>query len=286
MKNSNLFEEPRLIKIDENEWEFVFPKHYDDDEIFNLFENGFETLDIDDLKSEHYFKKIIEKCPYHIDAFNHLSVAYKNQDKNLEALLATEKAYNTGMHCFPKEFNFKKDKIEWSNLDNRPFLRACIGIALQYYDNKELEKTINVLSDMLKFNQNDHQGVRYLLLEIYFKINKLSDIDKLLKKYKDDFSIEFTFGTVSFSILNDDISKADKLLGKAIETNQFFIEEVNKKRHIKPKSSEIQGVVYTDYGIPCNSIREAFNYWEKNKELYSNPKILAYFSTKTTTNNK
>jgi len=280
MKSFNLSEEPRLIKIDENEWEFLFPKHYDDDVNFNLFENGLDTLDVDDLKSEHYFKKIIEKCPYHIDAFNHLSVAYKNQDKNLEALLATEKAYNIGKHCFPKEFNFKKDKIEWSNLDNRPFLRACIGIALEFYEKNELEKTINVLFDMLKFNQNDNQGVRYLLLEIYFKMNKLSEIDKLLKKYKDDFSIEFTFGAVSYSILNDDISKADKLLKKAIKTNQFFIEEVNKKRHVKPKPSQIQGVVYIDYGIPSNSIQEAFDYREKNKELYSNPKILAYFSSK------
>ena len=201
-------------------------------------------------------------------------------DINLEALLATEKAYDIGKHCFPKEFNFKKDKIEWSNLDNRPFLRACIGIALEYYEKNELEKTINVLSDMLKFNQNDNQGVRYLLLEIYFKMNKLSEIDKLLKKYKDDFSIEFTFGAVSYSILNDDISKADKLLKKAIKTNQFFIEEVNKKRHVKPKPSQIQGVVYIDYGIPSNSIQEAFDYREKNKELYSNPKILAYFSSK------
>ena len=62
MKSFNLSEEPRLIKIDENEWEFLFPKHYDDDVNFNLFENGLDTLDVDDLKSEHYFKKKKKKC--------------------------------------------------------------------------------------------------------------------------------------------------------------------------------------------------------------------------------
>lgn len=234
MTNLNLSKKPSLIKIDESEWKFVFPQNYDNEIIFDLFEEGLDTLDVDDFQSEHFFKKIIEKCPYHIDAFNHLSVAFKNQNKNLEALLVTEKAYKIGIDCFPKEFNFKKDKIEWSILDNRPFLRACIGIALEYYEKNELEKTINALTDILRFNENDNQGIRYLLLEIYFKLSRYREIDKLLKKYKDDFSIEFTFGAVCMAILKDDFIKANRLLQKAIKTNHFFIDEVNKTKHIKP----------------------------------------------------
>ena len=101
-----------------------------------------------------------------------------------------------------------------------------------------------------------------------------------LKSSQQRFYVNVKSAVNGAKVSKDDISKADKLLKKAIKTNQFFIEEVNKKRHVKPKPSQIQGVVYIDYGIPSNSIQEAFDYREKNKELYSNPKILAYFSSK------
>lgn len=49
----------------------------------NEFWEGVELLGHDDLAAEQIFKSVIKKDPYHIDAYNHLSLAFKNQKKDV-----------------------------------------------------------------------------------------------------------------------------------------------------------------------------------------------------------
>jgi len=73
---------------------------------------------------------------------------------------------------------------------------------------------------------------------------------------------------------------ADKLLQKAINTNRYFVTEASKSRHIKPPPHRIPGEPFFDAGIPIGSIQQAYEYWFRNRELYSNKKVIAYFKTK------
>ncbi len=180
----------------------------------------------------------------------------------------------------PKEFFKKKSKIIWSWVGNRPFLRACQIYGMECVIHKDYEKAIQLFNENLNWNEEDHQGIRYLLLETYFKIKDYKKADKLIKNYSGEHSIEFSFGAVIITILNDNIRLADKLLQKAINTNKYFVKEASKNRHIKPPPHRIPEEPFFDAGIPIGSIQQAYEYWLRNRELYNTKKVIAYFKTK------
>jgi hypothetical protein len=273
-------ERPIIKRFNDTDWEFINPESYDNEIVADEFWKAVEILDYDDQRAEDVFKKLIEKHPFYIDAYVHLSFAFRNQKKTFESLLTAEKAYTISRECLPKEFNSKKHKIIWSWLENRPFLRAYLNYALESIEHKNYEIAISVLKDILNFNENDNQGIRYTLLETYLKLKNFDEAKKIIKKYKDDFSIEFKFGEVALAVLDGNTKKADILLKEAIQTNKFFIDEIKKEKHIKPAPHRIPGEPFFDAGIPIGSVQQAYEYWSRNKDLYKSKKIIEYFKYK------
>lgn len=272
-------EKPIVQKYNENNWEFIFPPSIDNEKLSDEFWNAVAYLDNNDLVAEKILKRLIAKHPYYIDAYNHLSIAFRNQGKEFESLLTAEKSFNLGISCLPKSFNLKKDKLIWPNIDNRPFLRACQSFGLECQYHKKYSEAIEVYKLNLKLNEEDHQGIRYLLLETFFATKDYKEAQRLLKKYAYDFSIEFKFGAVAISILNDNFKQANKHLVEAIQTNNFFINEVIKDKHVKPLPYRIPGEPNFDAGLTLGSIQQAFDYWKRNESLYKNKKIVSYFKT-------
>lgn len=270
-------EKPIVRPYSENEWEFIYPPSIDNESVQNEYWNAVELLDYQDKVAEKTFKKLISKSPYFIDAYNHLSIAYRNQKMTFESLMTAEKSYNIGKECLPKEFKPKKHKLIWACLDNRPFLRACqiYGLECQYHERFEIAK--NIYRENLSLNENDNQGIRYLLLEVYFANNEIKEARKLIEKYPDDFSVEFKFGDVVIEVLDGNLEQADKKLKEAIQTNKHFVDEIIKDKHIQPPPHRIPGEPNFDAGIPVGSIQEAYEHWKRNKKLYSNKKIKEYF---------
>jgi tetratricopeptide (TPR) repeat protein len=277
---TNKIDKPIVQQYFENDWEFIYPPSIDNEKVSDEFWHAVELLDNDDQMAEEIFKKLIVKYPYYIDAYNHLSIAFRNQGKEFESLLTAEKSFNLGKSCLPKSFNLKKDKLIWSNLDNRPFLRACqiFGLECQYH--KKYSEAIEIYKLNLTLNENDNQGIRYLLLETFFATKDYKQAQQLLNQYPDDFSIEFKFGLVALGILQDDYEQADKNLEEAIQINKFFIEEVIKDKHLKPPPFRLPFEPNFDAGIPIGSIQQAFDHWKRNEQLYKISKIIDYFKNR------
>lgn len=76
-------------KYYENDWEFIYPPSIDNKKVSDEFWHTVELLDNDDQMAEKIFKKLIVKHPYYIDAYNHLSIAFRNQGKEFESLLTS-----------------------------------------------------------------------------------------------------------------------------------------------------------------------------------------------------
>jgi len=276
---SNTSEKPIVQKQYGNTWEFVYPLSIIDERVSDEFWEAVEFLDDSDLIAEKMLKKLVLEHPYYIDAYVHLSIAYRSQEKTFESLLTAEKAFNVGIGCLPKAFNLKKDQLIWPMSDNRPFLRACQnwGVELQYHT--KYSEAVEIYRLNLALNPEDHQGIRYLLLETLFALKDYKQAEDLLNQYPDDFTIEFKFGIVAVHILNDNLKLADQHLEEAVQTNTFFIDEVTRTKHVKPLPYRIPGEPNFDAGIPTRSVQEAYGYWERNKELYHNKKIISYFKT-------
>jgi len=275
MKVSNI--RPTVKCYNENEWEFVYPNSIDNEKTYNEFWEGVELLDYDDTKAEKIFKGLIAKHPFYIDAYNHLSISFRNQNKTFESLLTAEKSYNIGKQCFPNEFNPKTDKLIWSILENRPFLRACQTYGLECQAHKDYSTAIEIFNENLLLNDNDNQGIRYLLLEIYFVKKDLQATREIIEKFKDDYSIEFMFGAVSLEIMENNFDKADNILKEAVKINKFFIAEIIKDKHQAPPPFRLPGEPNYNAGIPIGSIQQAYDYWLRNKELYKTKKIQDYY---------
>jgi tetratricopeptide (TPR) repeat protein len=273
------FEKPIVQKQYGNTWEFVYPPSITDERVSDDFWEAAEFLDGSDLIAEELLKKLILEHPHYIDAYVHLSIAYRNQGKTFESLLTAEKAFNLGIECLPKAFNLKKDHLIWPLSRNRPFLRACQNWGLELQNHEKYSQAVEIYKLNLAFNPEDHQGIRYLLLEIFFAIKDYKKAEELLHQYPDDFTIEFKFGIVAVHILNNDLKLAEQHLAEAVQSNSFFIDEVIKTKHIKPLAYRIPGEPTFDAGIPAGSVQEAYSYWESNKNLYQNKKIISYFKT-------
>lgn len=271
---------PIVKKYSDNEWEFIYPPSMDNEKVVNLFWEGVDFLNYDNKESEKIFKQIISKYPYHIDAYNHLSMAFRNQKKTFESLLTAEKSYKIGKECFPKEFSITKDKLIWGCHENRPFLRACqcFGLENQYHNN--FETAIALYKENLTLNEDDNQGIRYLLLETLLSKKDYRSAKELLKKYSDDYSIEFKFGIVSLEVLDANYAQADALLQEAISTNQYFLTEVTKSKHIKPEPFRLPDELSFNIGIPIDSVQQAYDYWKRNKTFYKEKKLIEYYKTK------
>lgn len=270
-------QKPILNNFHENEWEFIFPPSIDNEQIYNEYWEGVELLEYDDFAAEQIFKKIIKQHPYHIDAYNHLSLAFKNQKKTFESFLTAEKAYMLGKSCLPKEFK-PKHKLRWSTLDNRPFLRSCQILGLEYQDRKQFKEAMQLYSEILGYNNEDHQGVRYLLLECLFALKDYINANKLLKKHKDDWGIDFVYGRLLLAIINDEKNKMESLLSDAVKCNKFVPQEISKSKHTAPPPFRIPGEPYFDAGIPIGSIQEAYEYWKRNKSILNDKRIKSFFA--------
>ena len=126
---------PHLIN-DMDHWIFSYPEEME--EAFDEFWEAFDFLDHDEAECQKRFKKIIKKYPEaYIDAYNYMSISSRNQGKTHESLHYALTAYLLGKSCFPPEFKQGEDQILWGHIENRPFLRSCQIMGLEYEYRKD-----------------------------------------------------------------------------------------------------------------------------------------------------
>ena len=261
----------QLKEFFDNEWEFVFPTKVH--QVADDFWDAVELIECDAKSAEKELKKIITKIPYHIDAYNHLSIVFNNQKKYFESLISAEKAYNLGKECFPSNFDFENGKIQWIGLNNRPFLRSCQILGLEYQRIKEYNKAINLYEEAIKYNPNDNQGLRSLALECHFLKNDIEKVKILLNNFSDDYSIEFLVAKVIVYILDDKNDLAIENLKEIKNQNKSIIGVIKKE---KPKSYEND--FSSDFGIAVGSLQEAENYYKRNSSIFKIKKVIDFFN--------
>jgi tetratricopeptide (TPR) repeat protein len=262
----------KVVNFHESDWEFVFPPSIDNEGTYNEYYEGVELLGYNDEAAEQIFKRIIKKHPYHIDAYNHLSLAFKNQKKTFESLLTAEKAYMLGKLCLPKEFKQSKHKLSWGNLNNRPFLRSCQILGLEYQDRKQYREAIYYYTEILDYNEGDNQGARYLLLQCLFALKDYEAASTFLKKHKEDWGIDFVYGKLLLAIINNKNATLKALLADALKRNKFVPEEIVKSKHVAPISFRIAD------GFTLGSEQEAYEYWRSNKTILSDKRIKTFLA--------
>lgn len=254
-------------------WQFFYHEEIEEESVVEKFYHGVDLLDIAPDHAELIFKELIKTFPYYINAYAHLSLAFKNQEKFFESLITAEKGYQIGKNLFPKKFKLGKDTLEWSVFSNRPFLRATLVYAMELGRENQILKSIELCEEILLLNKNDHQGTRDYLLSILAD-NKLYDqaID-LIKRYPEEPSINFRYVELGLGIIKNwkqDVLKG--LLDRAIKANEHLPSILMARNPKEPILMDRDGPAEI-YGIPIGTKLEAYWFFKEHKNFLKQKKI-------------
>ena len=107
----------------------------------------------------------------------------------------------------------------WNDVTARPFMRAQELLASVYAEEGDLDRAIRFYEELLKYNENDNQGIRQEIFPLYMKSGQLEKAEDLLRKYPDDG----TWGAYSEALLTIEEGHPPEL----IEDFLFDAEEEN-----------------------------------------------------------
>jgi tetratricopeptide (TPR) repeat protein len=112
----------------------------------------------------------------------------------------------------------------WGFIGTRPWMRARHNLALALMDAEEFEDAIETLRSLIELNENDNQGIRYLLLKIYAQIGRYDECKILFERYQDDCLIEFPSTRLLIELDRARPKKnLQKLLVEVDESNTHFL---------------------------------------------------------------
>jgi len=153
-------------------------------------DKAYELLEkADNAKSKKqaikYAKEALEVCPDCFDAVLFLADLEDNiikKEKILDEGLEREKERLT------EEGYFEEDNIGifYGMFETRPYIRGLYIKALLSAKLGKMKIARDVCEEILRLNENDNTGARYLLMAVYSFLEEEDNVLKLYKKYKEE----------------------------------------------------------------------------------------------------
>ena len=127
-----------------------------------------------------------------------------------------------------KEKYFDKENIGhfYGIFETRPYIRGLVNKAEYLLEEGKISQAENVCREVLRLNENDNMGARYLLMAIYATLEKENDMLKLYKKYpEEDLEMMFPLFALYYKLGND--KKAKEYLNRVDKCNSNFVKFFN-----------------------------------------------------------
>lgn len=161
---------PLRFDVAEDGSEGVFVWGEERDALFERFDGVLDGIDrsasdaddalLRDLFGDAGLEDVLREDPEFIDGYNHLAARRWRDGDIQEALRLYGRATAIGQRLIPDSF---RGEIIWGYLSNRPFLRALHGRATCLRQLGEYAEAARDFLDLLRYNPNDNQGIRYML---------------------------------------------------------------------------------------------------------------------------
>lgn len=123
---------------------------------------------------------------------------------------------------------FDEDSVGdfWLIYETRPYMSARLEYLQSLLDLGMYKKAINQAEDMLRLNENDNLGIRYILINLYALMEDEEGINSLVEKFGDK-EVEFLLGLSIFYFKVDNLRKSLTYLKKAQKTNKYVKEFID-----------------------------------------------------------
>jgi tetratricopeptide (TPR) repeat protein len=220
-----------LEKAGRGEWKFEFSREkWNSDEDLD---DAIDSMESRPARSERIFRKLIEKFPYQIDAYHHLAILLGMRGEDEEALKLRKAAVELALALFPKEFELRKDRLEWGWMENRPFLRVYEGLAIDYQSMGDVRRALEMYEDLLSLNPNDNQGCRCSAVWCYFELDDPDGVLKVCERYPKDSMPEISYGRALALLQKGRENDAEAAFELAIKDLPKVGHELARKKHRK-----------------------------------------------------
>lgn len=180
-----------------------------------------------------------------------------------------------------KEGYFTKENIGmfYGLFETRPYIRGLYNKAINLTMDGKIKQALSLCKEILKLNESDNTGVRYLLMAIYAYFEEEKEIIKLYKKYPEE-QLEMLFPLFALYYKQGNDKLANEYLDKINKANpsflKFFKGIISKNDeddalvgyYIKGGSSEVI-MYFSNYRFLINTIPN-INYYilENSKKKY------------------
>jgi tetratricopeptide (TPR) repeat protein len=143
---------------------------------FNDILDQHETGELSDTRYLAALQGLLAEAPDFIDAHTQVAFHWHRQGKPKKALDAALAGLAAATRLVPQDFT---GRIEWSNIDNRAYLRLMHVAVLAHTRLRRHKEAAALIEQMLLRNPNDNQGVRYLLGSALLRANLLGNHEQV-----------------------------------------------------------------------------------------------------------
>jgi hypothetical protein len=252
----------QLVKIGKIEWGFEYPQLYHrlTEQLWEL-----EESDCTARQYENKLKGMLESMPELFDAANNLAQFYGYNENYRSVKRVYEVAVALARSYIPPEFVPGKHHIIWAYLDNRPFLRLLNDYAQFIEVNDKISRAIPLYEEILSYNPNDNQGVRYVLATAYLKTNQPEKVIELASHYPHEIGPDLVMGKVLALLKLGETEQASNYFKRNKKYQMHVVKELLKSSHPRPKKIE-------EDRITVGGDDEAWYYWQQQGALWETTK--------------
>lgn len=157
--------------------------------------------------------------------------------ENAETLVEKRIYYEAGVKAGERAIGnriFKEDKGHfWGILETRPYMRARNGLAKTLWDLGERQEAVDHYWEMLRLNEQDNQGIRYILAVCLLDDERDGELKNLLSMHADDGMAMLIYARALLAFRQDGASPgANRYLQRAIENNPHVPAYILGKKRI------------------------------------------------------
>ncbi len=191
-----------------------------------ILDDAYELLEqAENTKSKtqaiKYAKKAYDMCPACLDA---LLFQVHLEDNPLKMWRLLEDGLEYEKCRLKDEGYFDKDNVGhfYGIFETRPYIRGLFDKANYLILDGKMKQACAVCKEILRLNENDNLGARYVLMAIYAFLEEENDMLKLYKKYPEEQLVMlFPLFILYYKQGNDD--KTKEYLNRINKANPNFI---------------------------------------------------------------
>ncbi len=156
-----------------------------------------------------------------------------------------------GERALGREFFDEHAGRFWGLVEARPYLRARSGLAQALDASGRVAEATEHYREILRLDEEDHQGVRYLLLSLLLREGADDEVGSLLERFGDEPTALSRYRQVLSTWRRGDRREAQRLLRRAIRANPLVPAYLTGRRELPDEPVETYTIGSPGEAVLC-----------------------------------